>query len=112
MRKSSYSIFDFLKDCQGNWRNTVFILCRSCGHPCANQRRGCLLTADAEGRPRAICVSRFEAATGQRVEGPDCIGILSKHAFASVFQSYLTWSCNDPEACCLRDLDGQISASP
>ena len=112
MSKSSYSIFDFLKDCRGNWRNAVFIPCGACGHPCANQRRGCLLTADAGGRPRAVCVSRFEAVTGQRVEGSDCIGVLSKHALASVFQSYLTWSCDDPEACCLCHLDAQTTAAP
>lgn len=70
MRTSSYSIFDFLKDCRGNWRNAVFIPCEACGKPCPNQRRGSLLTADAEGGPRAVCVSRFEAATGQRVEAP------------------------------------------
>lgn len=112
MRTSPYSIFDFLKDCRGNWRNAVFIPCEACDHPCSNQRRGSLLTADADGHPRAVCVSRFEAATGQRVEGHDCIGLLSKSAFASVFQSYLTWSCDDPESCCLRYLDGQVSTAP
>ena len=112
MRTSSYSIFDFLKDCRGNWRNAVFIPCEACGKPCPNQRRCSLLSGVAGGLPRAVCVSPFEVATRQTVGGPDCIGVLSRPAFASVFQSYLTWSCDDPETCCLRYLDGQVSAAP
>ena len=112
MSKTSYSIFDFLKDCRGNWRNAIFIPCEPCKHPCSNDRQGCLLVSDAEGHPHAICINRFEAITGQRVEGPDCIGSLTRKAFESAFLSYLTWEYDDPELCCLRFLDGEVSAAP
>ena len=112
MRKTSYCIFDFLKDCRGNWRNAVFVPCEPCRYPCANDRRGCLLVSDMEGHPRAVSVSRFEAITGQKVEGPDCVGVLGRDAFESAFQSYLIWEYDDPELCCLRYLDGEVSATP
>lgn len=111
MSKSSYSIFSLLKDCRGNWRNAIFIPCEPCRNPYANQRQGCLLAADSEGRARVVCVSRFEAVTGQKVEGSDCIATLSRAAFESAFLPYLLWEQDDPELCCLRHLDREVSAN-
>ena len=111
MSKSSYSIFDFLKDCRGNWRNAIFIPCSPCRHPCTNQYQGCLLVADDQGRPRVVCVSRFEGVTGQKVEGSDCVGTLSRAAFESAFLPYLLWEQDDPELCCLRHLDHEVSTT-
>ena len=61
---STYSIFDFLRNCSGNWRNTLYVPCGFCSHPCRAKQRGVLVTADGYGRPQAISVVRYEAITG------------------------------------------------
>lgn len=52
MSTNTYSIFDFLKNCGGNWRNTLYIPCGVCIHPCRSKQRGALVTADSYGRPK------------------------------------------------------------
>ena len=112
MKTSSYSIFDFLEACGRNWRNTVCVSCEHCFQPCRAECRGCLLTADMEGRPMAISLTRFEAITGWKVEPCDCIGTLSRYAFDELFRYYRLWECADPVACLLCYLDSNISAAP
>lgn len=112
MKTSSYSIFDFLEACGGNWRNTVYVSCEYCYHPCKAECRGCLLTADMQGRPMAISLKRFEAITGWKVDPSDCIGKLSKYAFNELFRYYSIWECDDLSTCLLSHLDGGISAAP
>lgn len=112
MKTSSYSIFDFLEHCGGNWRNTVYVPCGCCFHPCRAKCRGCLLTADMDGRPMAISVTRFEAITGQRVDLSECVGTLSRYAFDELFRHYRIWGCDDLGTCLLCHLDSNISAAP
>lgn len=112
MKTSSYSIFDFLEACGGNWRNAVYVSCEYCYHPCKAECRGCLLTADIKGRPMAISLTQFEAITGWKVEPSDCIGRLSRYAFDELFRYYRIWECDDLSTCLLSHLDGAISAAP
>ena len=112
MNTTAYTIFDFLRDCGGNWRNAIHITCAPCKEACTIAGRGCLLTADCEGRPRAISISRFEALTGQRVDPSECAGTLSKTACASAYGAYLLWRQDDEALCCLRFLDAEIAVRP
>ena len=80
---STYSIFDFLRNCSGNWRNTLYVPCGFCSHPCRAKQRGVLVTADGYGRPQAISVVRYEAITGQRIDPDECVGTLRQYAFVS-----------------------------
>ena len=64
MDTNSYSIFDFLKYCGGSWRNTLYVPCGVCIHPCRAEQRGALVVADGYGRPRAISVVRYEQGSG------------------------------------------------
>lgn len=112
MRTSTYSIFDFLKNCAGNWCNAVYIPCGFCLHPCRAEQRGALLTADSYGRPRAISVVRYEAVTGQRVDPNECVGTLQRQAFDAVFRDFTVWECDSVGECLLSRLDGEVSAGP
>ena len=76
MSTNTYSIFDFLRSCGGDWRNTLYVPCGVCIHPCRAKQRGVLVTGDGYGRPRAISVSRYEAITGQRIDPDECVGTL------------------------------------
>lgn len=112
MKTGSYSIFDFLENCGGNCRNTVYVSCGYCLHPCRVECRGCLLTADMDGHPMAISVTRFETITGQGINPSDCVGTLSRYAFDELFRHYRIWGCDDPGMCFLCHLDSNISAAP
>lgn len=105
---NSYSLYDFLNGCEGNWRNAVFVSCSPCRHTCKNRGCGHLLCADREGRPHLISVQIFECLTGQKIDPTECIGTLSKSAFASVYRAYLLWELTDDTQCPLRHLNVQI----
>lgn len=112
MIKSSYSIFDFLKNCGGSWMSTIYVPCGSCPEPCQAAQRGVLLIADRDGRPRAISVARYEKITGQRVDPTDCMGSLTKSAVNHIFQDFALWECDEPDNCFLRYLDSKVSGLP
>lgn len=112
MRTNSYSIFDFLKSCGGNWRNTLYVPCGVCIHPCRAKQRGVLVTADSYGRPRAISVERYEAITGQRIDPDECVGTLRQYAFDQIFREFAFWECEQIGDCLLCRLDSEISAGP
>lgn len=112
MSKSSYSIFDFLRNCGGNWRNTVCVTCDYCIKPCGAELRGCLMTADSYGRPRLVSIARFESITGQRVDPASCAGKLTRYAFQDVFRDFSVWECDEIGECLLCHLDGEVTAQP
>ena len=112
MDTNSYSIFDFLRYCGGSWRNTLYVPCGVCIHPCRAEQRGALVVADGYGRPRAISVVRYEAITGQRIDPDECIGTLQRYAFDRVFQEFSVWECERIGDCLLCRLDSEITAGP
>ncbi len=112
MSTSTYSIFDFLRNCSGNWRNTLYVPCGVCIHPCRAKQRGALVTADGYGRPLAISVVRYEAITGQRIDPDECAGTLRQYAFDAVFRAFAFWECEQVGDCLLCRLDSEISAGP
>lgn len=112
MSTSTYSIFDFLKNCGGNWRNTLHVPCGVCIHPCRAKQRGALVTADGYGRPLAISVARYEAITGQRVDPDECVGTLQRYAFDTVFRNFSFWKCENVGECLLGCLDSEVTARP
>ena len=108
----TYSIFDFLRNCSGNWRNTLYVPCGLCSHPCAAKQRGVLVTADGYGRPQAISVVRYEAITGQRIDPDECVGTLRQYASDAVFREFAFWECEHVGDCLLCRLDSEITAGP
>lgn len=108
MTTTSYSLFDFLSGCGGNWRNAVFVPCAPCAHPCKAGGCGCLLSADSQGHPILLTVHHYEILTGQKVRPDECIGTLSRSAFESIYARYLLWLLDSPQQCPLRFLDAQI----
>ena len=92
MSTNTYSIFDFLKNCSGNWRNTLYVPCGFCSHPCRAKQRGVLVTADGYGRPQAISVVRYEAITGQRIAQHECVCTLRRHSVHAAFRESSFWA--------------------
>ena len=107
----TYSMYDFLSSCGGNWRNAIFVSCSPCRHPCRNIRAGFLLTACSEGTPLVVCVQRFEGLSGQKIDPSECAGRLSRSAFESLYARYLLWQLDSDRQCALRQLDQSVSSN-
>lgn len=108
MMTNSYTLYDFLAGCEGDWRNTVFVTCSPCRNACKALRCGYLLSADRDGRPHLVSVQCFERISGQKVDPTECAGVLSRHAFESVYRTYLLWELDHAGQCPLRHLSTQI----
>lgn len=111
MTTTSYSLYDFLIACRGNWRNAIFIPCAPCEHACKNDRKGYLLTADHSGWLRVVSIHRFETVTGQKIDPAECAGTLDKNAFETAFQAHLIWEVDDPGKCALQQLDDTVRSN-
>ena len=93
------NLYELLFSCKGNWRNAIYVPCGPCPHPCKVDSSGCLAAIRQDGAPLLVGVREFEEETGERIDPGDCIGTLSKDAFASFFSRYLTWEMSSSEQC-------------
>lgn len=106
MNLMSRNLYELLFDCNGNWRNAIYIPCGSCLHPCRVDRSGCLMTINEGGLPRLVSIRKFENETGEQIDPTDCIGTLSRAAFSSLFSRYLIWEMSSSEQCPMEYLTG------
>ena len=88
----TYSMYDFLSSCGGNWRNAIFVSC-------------------SQGTPLVVCVQRFEGLSGQKIDPSECAGRLSRSAFESLYARYLLWQLDSDRQCALRQLDQSVSSN-
>ena len=98
--------------CGGNWRNTIFISCPACGGYCSTKYRGCLLTADRDGKPRVLSVVCFEEFSGEHIAPSECAGHISKDAFEALYARYLDWEMDDPNKCPLCAISRESQNQP
>lgn len=93
------NLYELLFSCKGNWRNAIYVPCGPCPHPCKVDCSGCLAAIRQDGAPLLVSIREFEEETGERIDPGDCIGTLSKDAFASFFSNYLLWEMISSEQC-------------
>lgn len=103
------NLYELLFSCKGNWRNTIYVPCGPCPHPCKVDRSGCLAAIRQDGTPLLVGVREFEEETGERIDPGECIGTLSKDASSSLFSNYLLWEMSSSEQCPMEYL---ASSSP
>ena len=103
------NLYELLFSCKGNWRNTIYVPCGPCPHPCKVDRSGCLAAIRQDGTPLLVGVREFEEETGERIDPGECIGTLNKDAFSSLFSNYLLWEMSSSEQCPMEYL---ASSSP
>ena len=109
MDQMNRNLYELLFSCKGNWRNTIYVPCGPCPHPCKVDRSGCLAAIRQDGTPLLVGVREFEEETGERINPGECIGTLNKDAFSSLFSRYLTWEMSSSEQCPMEYL---ASSSP
>ena len=106
MDQMNRNLYELLFSCKGNWRNAIYVPCGSCPHPCKVDRSGCLAAIRQDGAPLLVGVREFEEETGERIDPGECVGTLSKDAFASLFSRYLIWEMSSSEQCPMEYLAG------
>jgi len=85
---------------RGNWHNAVHIECDSCATDCS----GFLLGADRDAKPVLISVDSLKTALCEPVEPSECIGVISRQTFESLYAPWLLWEIDDPNSCSLRQV--------
>lgn len=106
-RVEVHALYGFLHLVRGNWRNALYIECGPCPYAMSCSS-GYLLTTDLNGVPILFDVQRFEALTGETVDKQECVGIISKVMFDSLFDRWLLWNVDDPQSCAIRQLQNRI----
>lgn len=98
-------LYPFLSLTRGSWRNAFYIECNTCPYGNGNGNcNGYLLTTNTEGAPLLMPVLYFEKATGEKVDKTECVAVISKEAFESLFNRWLVWNVNNPKACSILQL--------
>ena len=103
MNNQILQLYTFLQASSGNWRNAVWIECKSCLYENL-QCDGYLMTADRNGAPLVFSVVQFRQLTGDMPVKDECIAVLSEHAFEVLYSSWLLWHTDWKNGCCLRQL--------
>ena len=103
MNSQILQLYAFLQASRGNWRNAIWIECKSCLY----ENQQCdeyLLTADRNDTPLVFSVAQFRQLTGDMPVKDECIAVLSEHAFEVLYSSWLLWNTDWKNGCRLRQL--------
>ena len=94
----SQKLYLFLNDCEGNWRNAIFIFCKSCPYSdfiCP----GYFLTVDSKGLPILYSIELIQKYSKEPIITDECIGQLSRQAFEALYNRWLLWQIDKPNQC-------------
>ena len=100
-------IYSFLTAAKGNWRNAVFIKCENC--VCA-EHSGCfgfLMIPDSNGQPVVIPAGMIREMTGLTADKEECIAVISREQFETLYALWLEWQIDSPHECVLLQISGQ-----
>lgn len=95
-------LYRFLNLLHGNWRNAAYIECASC--PYEQECGDHLLAIDFDGTPVIYPLNAFQQQTGERVEKADCIILLPRSVFTTLYQRWMLWNTLDPNQCSIRQM--------
>lgn len=102
-------VFLFLSAVKGNWRNAIYVECRTQTCPHAAECSEVLFAADADGQPILLPVSALRTCGIHEVDKHECVGCLEKSAFVAAYRRFLDWHTDTDGDCVLRQL---LAAQP
>lgn len=103
MNSESKKLYSFMRATQGDWRNAVYITCSSCLYS-EQDCCGHLLSANRNGVPILFPLPLFEKLTGETVEKDECAGVLTLHAFESLYHMWLIWNTEAKNHCSIMQI--------
>lgn len=96
-------LYQFLNAAEGEWRNAVFVECGSCPYGIKDCGEF-LMAMDAQGHPCLFPVDRFRRITDQAVDKEECVTVLRRTEFESLYALWLKWQVVSSEECAIRQL--------
>ena len=99
--KQPCQLYEFLRAAGGNWRNAVFIECRGCPYGKSEPCSGFLMAPDAEGRPIILAVGAVCQASGQGINKAECLAVMSRESFETLYALWLSWQTESSKECAL-----------
>lgn len=105
------NLYSFFKSVRGNWRNAIFIQCSSCSCQRATPCGGFLMTIHADGIPILISVKTIQQLSGETIDPNECIAILDKQTFETIYGLYIEWHTTSSSGCPLEQLHRQYFCS-
>lgn len=98
------TIYSFLSAAKGNWRNSIFIECGSCLYGKQLLCPGFLLNSDSDGQPVVIPVDIIRKMTGMDADKEECIAVISRKKFETLYAVWLEWQIDLPKECSLLQI--------
>ena len=108
MLKQLNQLYEFMHAAGGNWRNSLFIECRACPYGKPEPCPGFLLAADSGGRPVIITADAIRQASGTPADKAECIAVIGKDGFESLYALWLTWEMGSAKECALQSIAGHM----
>ena len=96
--------YPFMKAVRGNWHNAMYLPCRYCTCTQKPHCEGFLMTADADGQLLLAPIEEIRSLTGEDIEPGDCLGVLEKRVFETLYSLYLEWHTLSSSGCPLLQL--------
>lgn len=102
MNSENKKLYVLMSLLRGNWRNAFYVECKNC--PFGQNCGGFLLTTEPEGSPILYSVSEFEKQTGETVDKTECVAVIDRTAFESLFDRWIVWNVSDKNSCSVRQI--------
>jgi hypothetical protein len=109
MENKMCTLFSFLSAAKGNWRNSIYIECHQCNYGKKNLCPGFLLIPDYDGQPVVIPDSLVERMTGLGADKNECLAVLYRQDFESLYSLWLEWNVSSSNECALMQIVKQNS---
>lgn len=107
MENRMCTLFSFLSAAKGNWRNSIFIECGECPYGKQKLCSGFLLAPDYDGRPILIPADVILRLTGIAADKNECLAVLSRQRFESLYALWLEWQVSSSGECALCQIISQ-----
>ena len=102
-KSSLQTIGRFLNSTQGNWRNSLYVECRSCRFG-FHDYGTFLFVPGPDGVPVLLPESDAEIIFARRLDKSECLGIISGAVFMELYHAYFEAQMEDLQSCPLQHL--------
>lgn len=107
-KKEVIELYHFLKCVKGNWRNAIYIECHSCPYS-SLMCSGYLLAFDINLMPVLYPIRKLQDMIDEKILKDECIGILDKKSFETLYYYWILWSTQNGKQCYIRKMHDELS---
>lgn len=94
------NIGKFIKNINGNWRNSIYVTCSVCKHKKEECCNDMLVSFDENGIPAMIMAKDADMIFGVITDKSECLCEISNAKFECLFENYLNKNTQDILSTC------------